>query len=777
MGKVLRNTLAGLVAAATLLSGGLCGLFVSSAAAAGAEAGTPYGTVDDFESGPVQTKKPVNLTVIKSKSADKGGTDTGAQDQRDNTNTSTEPESGIRFILRQVTPKVTNGKVVATGKTPPTTQAGWETLWHTVDPDDPDTYDVKVTYYGTTDNTGTINLWYLNKEQTRPVIYLPAGHKLYVLMEDPTTVPSTVTRTANSVFDMPYRTTNTVGGVKKAGFVYNLHVYPKDVSNKDLNKMLVSVQKITGSGSSITTKPVDRRLVQVGDVLTYDISQKIYDTYTAASLATGNSYANDDEAAKDGHLTFDKIATNNTANASTLKIADRLSSALTPWNVSTNADSSSNLDNASSVWLTYYDGDGNLKKVQQGQFVVLEGDTSTTTIGNLFYPRSSGITNTDPGRLSESSTPLFGLGAKQAPQGPVATSDGVGGNGTRYAQWTLFKNVPDAQVAGLRKYLTTQKARDLVVHVRLTAKVTPDGDSVGNLDGRLTNDAASDVQGATAVQRDSSSATSAGFMFGKTLADSKTPAEGAQFRLIRASGSSGSAGSDSSAREYLGSDGAFHSQKWYASSGANGVKPITAVSNNRGTVAFAGIPITNADRSAWNTNLLASDGVDVVEYLPPAKTYNNGKEFSVPSMPFAHISWSKLTGTAASPKKIATVLGGLSTDSRLLPDGWPTEANSAGKYVLDFGGWSVDHSVYDAAQTGSDGKKHTAVTAITGEDVYPALKNYVRGQEPPIHLPLTGGLGIILLLVVGAAIMAIVVIESRRRKAAAAKPQTPARSR
>jgi hypothetical protein len=420
------------------------------------------------------------------------------------------------------------------------------------------------------------------------------------------------------------------------------------------------------------------------------------------------------------------------------------------------ASGSGKTSNSYSIFLTYNKG-GDKRTITSEQNSALSPITD------------SGYGPNDPMRLSDPSKPMFNVNGP-APQAPGDEGQYVDGNGTHYMTWVFFKsNKPtDTDLTNLINTLSATDVSDIVLHIQLKVRVTNLGDSVSNIDGRLTNDVASDVRGAKEEPpQDSSHTPSASFQFAKTASDSISPVEGAVFRLTQPGNSS----------NFLGSDGQFHTDNWYkdASQNTDHVFPMTATSNNRGIVSFTGLPLLNSARNDWNN---AARTLDVYEYEAPANTLecvkdNTGicktdaqghtvyKEYVRATMPFRRISFTNVMGTQENPSNFNNYINSLNTDSKVLPDGWADMENgrttNTDNYPLQFGKWSVDYDIY---------KDHMFKT-VTGDSVYEAMRNFVKGERTPIQLPLTGGVGIVLLLLAGAAIIAIVAIERKHRLAAA----------
>lgn len=687
-------------------------------------------------------------------SLSKGVSATGSEN--DQKNVEGAPASGVVFKLTHIVP--TTGHTAADLNPQCATGASQTCAIVSGSPSDPNPV------YGVTGPDGTITAWYkteadANNPASATPVTLPKEHRHYLLQE--VTKLDGYNKSEDSVFDLPFRTweyatTPDDNGHygKLDGYVYHLSVFPKNVADESHNlaKKLVSVKD--SNGATITGQP----FVQAGDVLTYDISQRIY--------------AKDDDAnhASNDKLSLDEIYDTTSQDKVSLKIVDRLSSAFIPVDPNNNYQSvvgNSDYDNsehkntditkASRIYLTYNNKDGR-------QTI----DHSDPTYGYALSTKSTSHGPDDPGRIptngndghfpnAQPSDYMFGRGISDWPTAPGDEGQYANGNGTHYMTWSFFNYSWRTEIQQLNQKLKNENASDIVLHIVLTVKLTNMGDSVGNVDGRLTNDVASNVFGSETVDRTSAHTPSAGFEFAKTASDSQTPVEGAVFRLTKKGDSD----------QFLGTDGQFHTDNWYKSTMENPSKvlALTATSNNRGTIAFTNLPIMNSTRDGWNKPDGQPLEFDVMEYQTPGnfrdcRTAGKCPAYARPTMPFGHISFSNLMRN-----DFATYRNSLTADTRVLPDGWGTVNSSnagtidkSGRMPLTFGQWSVDATTYRAHPIHA-----MTVDGTQGEEIFPAMKNFTVDETKPMQLPLTGGIGIAILVIVGTVAVTLVLIERHHR--------------
>lgn len=227
MKTVTRKILAGVTSMATLLTGAA---FAISANAA--EATATYNQADEFASGAVKGDKAAHLTVTKYLTNTPGQpTSTGsAQDAVANA----KPGVGVTFTLTKIksvgnhTPadyRNNNGELSATAT--PTADSAWQVT--------------DTVYYGKTDAQGKITNWYADSAMTGSTVTNlaedPTTHKTvrtYFVLQETDSPYGDYDRSENSVFDLPYRTTNVTtdsdGTVtnKEDGYVYKPQRLPKE---------------------------------------------------------------------------------------------------------------------------------------------------------------------------------------------------------------------------------------------------------------------------------------------------------------------------------------------------------------------------------------------------------------------------------------------------------------------------------------------------------------------------------------------------------------------
>lgn len=799
MTTTVKRLVASIATVATLVAGFVFALPVFAADPA-PKIGTPYGKDDDFESGDVKTDHPVSLTVTKYLSMDAGAKATGSASDASNIPEGDVPAAGIMFQLTKIVPTTGHS---ADEFTPDNGSLSIPT------PSDPVWKQESETsrYYGYTNQQGQITDWYggqdvaitsVRDHNKTNAISLSTSHSYYFLhelgrasMDEKNHVTITpldgYERSEDSIFDLPYRATNNIDGKTFNGYVYHLSLFPKNVSKSSLTKTLVKSELLSGNGFSLSSTPAKKNLVQAGDVLTYDIAQKIY--------TNAEDQGNDSDHNQKLSLGEIGKTKQNGDPGYMLKITDRLSSALVPWNPEDNSSAvigstkkgtttPQNISNSGLDWHAYegsyisYSKNGVTKKISL--------DNNSWALQRITYGQE------DTGRLGSQTGKMFNLpdsSPKEEPQYPG--NDTIDGIGTHYIDWYLFDaRTHSSDNTSTWNELNASGVSNIVLHILLHVKVTGNGDSVGHRDGQLVNDVASDVRGAKGNPITNSAMTpSAGFEFGKTGADSKEPLAGAVFRL-----SNSKTVDKNKKRKYLGDDGSFHDDDWYAQNPY--VQPVSATSNNRGTVDFVGLPVMNENRSDWNCwkngNRIAEADPDkdnpnpnpcwdpsgsssshdselyVVEYAAP-----DGYKRATDA--FGTLDFLKIMTSDADFKSYYQTLD---SGSRILPNGndlpnltvWPGagEADSSSKYPLDFSAWKADSSVYNNGGT-KDGSQTTVVTTITGDPIYIAMRNFVD-----MKLPLAGGIGILLLLLVGIVIMVIIIIEHRRRVAVMRTTETAA---
>ncbi len=296
------------VAGATLLAG----MVVLPATQASAATDYGYNAEDDFRPGPLQSTVSPKLTVTKYLSLDQGYSPTGSSKdvEKLNANADLVPAKGIAFNVRQVTPK--EGKTLAD-----------------IDAKDDATYTVEKNYIGVTDGQGVINTWYPADTATNAptagisdpskAVSFPAGANYwYVLVENREESPAFKADNPNkldshkyqdaapSFFGLPYAATSldaTDTASQVQGYIYHLHLYPKNMNITQFSK---TVQSVKDSQNNV--KP--QRTAVAGDTISYKLTQKLYNTGA--------------KTPKDGKLDVSELTEGNTD----LRIVDRMSSSL-----------------------------------------------------------------------------------------------------------------------------------------------------------------------------------------------------------------------------------------------------------------------------------------------------------------------------------------------------------------------------------------------------------------------------------------------------------------
>ena len=252
------------VAGATLLAG----MVVLPATQASADEGNGFTSEDQFVPGALDETKVPQLTVTKYLSMNEGFAPTGSATDGDQLKDLT-PAQGILFNVQEVQPKG-DGKTLADIKA-----------------DDPETWQVKsgtTKFAGVTNGQGVIDTWYQgdgNGKPTSTEAAFPAGKgHYYILSENTANSPAfdssnpnkldqnKYKTAANSFFGLPYATNGTDANQTR-GFVYHLHLYPKNVTKQSFTKTVQSVQDANGN-------PKNQITAVAGDTITYKLSQKLY---------------------------------------------------------------------------------------------------------------------------------------------------------------------------------------------------------------------------------------------------------------------------------------------------------------------------------------------------------------------------------------------------------------------------------------------------------------------------------------------------------------------
>ena len=238
------------VAGATLLAG-LVALPVTQASA--------LAPADDFVEGALDTSKTPQLTLTKYLTGSNGSAATGSITDVPTNGTGT-PAKDIVFNVREVVP--VTGKTVAD-----------------INPTDASTFTYATSGFyaaGITNGQGVIDSWFkadgAGAPTSNPVTFASGQH--YYVMTENTAVspgfdPAKYSESAPSFFGLPYRTTDNTG---RSGYIYHLHVFPKNVSKGGLTK---TVNRIDRGGNQVS-------IAQAGDVISYKVEHKIYNESTHA---------------------------------------------------------------------------------------------------------------------------------------------------------------------------------------------------------------------------------------------------------------------------------------------------------------------------------------------------------------------------------------------------------------------------------------------------------------------------------------------------------------
>lgn len=240
------------VAGATLLAG-LVALPVTQASA--------FEPADDFVEGTLDTNKTPQLTVTKYLTGSNGTAATGSIIDRPAAGVGT-PAKDIVFNVREVVP--------ATGKTVAD-----------INPTDASTFTYATSGFyaaGITNGQGVIDSWFeadgAGAPTSTPVTFA-SGQHYYVMTENTTVSPgfdaAKYTESAPSFFGLPYRTSDN-STPAKSGYIYHLHVFPKNVSKGGLTKTVTEVNRGADKVS----------IAQAGDVISYKVEHKIYNESTHA---------------------------------------------------------------------------------------------------------------------------------------------------------------------------------------------------------------------------------------------------------------------------------------------------------------------------------------------------------------------------------------------------------------------------------------------------------------------------------------------------------------
>ena len=298
------------VAGATLLAG----MVVLPATQASAATDYGFTAEDDFVAGDLDTTKVPQLTVTKYLSLGDSYAPTGSAKDVDqlNKNNDLTPAKGILFKVTEVQP--------LPGKS-----------WADIDAKNDTTYTPKegtTPFAGVTDGHGVIDTWYSANSDGSVTIDSTTGNitgtkaafptgpnHYYILSEDQDHSPAfsednphkldkkNYKPAQNSFFGLPYAT-NGSDQDKTRGFIYHLHLYPKNMNSQQFAK---TVQSVKGPNKAVKNQTT----ATAGDTITYKLSQKIY-----------NDGSN--SATNDGKLDIKELAGKN----ADVRLADRMSSSL-----------------------------------------------------------------------------------------------------------------------------------------------------------------------------------------------------------------------------------------------------------------------------------------------------------------------------------------------------------------------------------------------------------------------------------------------------------------
>ena len=295
------------VAGATLLAG----MVVLPATQASAAEDYGYNAEDDFRPGAVQSDVHPQLTVTKYLSLAQGYSPTGSSKDAVelSKNADLVPAKGIAFNVREVVPQP--GQNLSD-----------------ISASDENTYKVRTNYIGITDGQGVINTWYpadtatnapaVDISDSSKAVSFPGGaNHWYVLVENRDESPAFKANNPNkldsnkyqdaapSFFGLPYAAnsldaTDTASQVQ--GYIYHLHLYPKNMNITQFSKTVQSVKDPQNN-----VKP--QRTAVAGDTISYKLTQKLYNT---------------GKKPKDGKLDVSEL----NGDGKDLRIVDRMSSSL-----------------------------------------------------------------------------------------------------------------------------------------------------------------------------------------------------------------------------------------------------------------------------------------------------------------------------------------------------------------------------------------------------------------------------------------------------------------
>ncbi|AKV54994.1 hypothetical protein BACT_0360 [Bifidobacterium actinocoloniiforme DSM 22766] len=557
----------------------------------------------------------------------------------------------------------------------------------------------------------------------------PGGVHYYLLEETSSPYddgsPSGYAKTEASILDLPYRATNTTrtmdgsGQVtstsNEEGFVYHLHLFPKNKTEQQLTKRAVGVMDSAGHNRSDL-------VAQVGDTITWEITQRFYDGNTG-------SHPN-----QDGRLDLQEMLSCPTPNLSApdecYEMEDRLPSSL------------QYQTGSSQVVGSWEDENGALNSTRM----------DTTANGSLRLPlnplgsgNSDGVTHVAAGRCP-------------GPQGngsPPALMFDSWSSGTTF----LYYKWGGPDLSQVFQPSQPVSHRNMKMTITYKTKVTGVGDSEASPAGLILNavhaDHIDNVTKPTPIAASAEVAT-AGLQFAKTNRQVDKGLVGAVFRLTKPDDGAG----------FLYSDGKFYKE---SDPKPEGVSVIEATANKiseeqslltghyakyqpkgQGIVTFAGLPILGEDGRVTTENSRLKFGL--VEYRagkehelsnsslsfnPSSNPYNNAPSYQFARKTFITVDFSAYSGE--SFEEIVQARHGMAGDV-------PTNL---------FGDYQADRAKVSAKFENAEGKNLTL-----------GIVNWKSDEKDPTQvgaLPLTGGVGIGLMLLAGLALMTLIGYQIHRR--------------
>ncbi|BDR53422.1 hypothetical protein KIM372_13290 [Bombiscardovia nodaiensis] len=719
MGRVLKGWR--LVAALLCAALALLPLLLVVPAWAGTEA--TYNSTDNFHAGttPDLSIHPT-LTITKRLTATGGHKATGSS--QDAARARRAPGIGVQFTLTQIEP--TAGHTAGQMK-PPATPGADDGTYTRIGP----------VYKGTTDSKGMIvtggvkgpgdsGVW-LNASDGA-LAQLPAGEHYYLLEEtsSPYNTGTDGYKMAEpSIFDLPYRATNSTkttdasGNVTSTtsedGFVYNVHIFPKNKTEQQLTKRAVEVKDAAGNARSDL-------VAQAGDTITWEITQRFYDETRHAGL----SY--------DGKLDLSEMTQCLTTgpHPDCYEMEDRLPSSLQYVPHSSHAEGS------------WEEEDGTEHTTDMN----MANDDGTSHAGASKLPL-------DPYSSDDGTISVAG------PRWPVWNWNGnLNSTPLMYDSWsqgTTFLHYIWNKIDFARAFSPSVAAKHLNMRVTITyqTKVTSVGDSEASPAGELLNtvhvdhvdnfDNTSGTLKPRPLITASAWVPSAGLQFAKTNLQSNLGVVDAVFRLTKPDDKT----------SFLYSDGNFYKTGDPVPAGVTVVEAranktsesqsfipnyAAAQPNGQGIVTFVGLPIFGADGkvrsdanqlkfglleySGGHTHILQDPGIP---FDPSSNPYiNTAYQFS-PTL-FTTVDLSQYQGSA--PETLVYNHTKLAADTSQLA--------------------LRDYAAHITAGTFKNAEN---------QDVTVGVVNWTQSESDPFSgaLPLTGGVGIGIMLLAGLTLMAFIL--------------------